>query len=63
MSVVAPSLKVTVPMGLHVTAGFPATVAVKITVWPMIEGLWFEVTELVVSALAMLSSTVPLALL
>src|SRR2546427_10971478 len=53
-SVVKPSLKVTVPVGLA-TAVLPGeltlTVAVKVTDWPETEGLTEEATAVVVPAL------------
>src|SRR2546426_9436613 len=53
-SVVRPSLKVTVPLGLT-TAALPGeltlTVAVKVTDWPETEGLAEETTVVVVAAL------------
>ncbi len=48
-SVVAPSLKVTVPVGVPPA---PVTVAVKVTDWPKVEGLADEPSAVVVSALA-----------
>ena len=49
-SVVAPSLNVTVPVGVPVPGGDGATVAVKVTDWPNFEGLAEEVSAVVVSA-------------
>src|SRR3989442_11917406 len=53
-SVVEPSLKVTVPVGLAAAAlpgELTLTVAVKVTHWPETEGLTEETTVVVVSAL------------
>src|SRR3989442_15343950 len=53
-SVVEPSLKVTVPVGLAAAAlpgELTLTVAVKVTDWPETEGLVEEATTVVVSAL------------
>src|SRR2546428_6734734 len=62
-SVVKPSLKVTVPLGLA-TAALPGeltlTVAVKVTDWPETEGLVEEATTVVVSALLTDSLALPL---
>ena len=44
---VAPSLKVTVPAGVPPV---DETVAVKVTVWPKVEGFALEVTAVVVAA-------------
>ena len=38
-SVAAPSMKVTVPLGVLLAGGCPMTVAVKTTDWPKTEGL------------------------
>ena len=50
-SVLVPSLKVTVPVGTAVPGALAPTVAVKVTVWPWVDGLSEEVTELVVESL------------
>jgi len=50
-SVLVPSLKVTVPVGTAVPGALATTVAVKVTVWPWVDGLSEEVTELVVESL------------
>lgn len=50
-SVLVPSLKVTVPVGTVVPGALATTVAVKVTVWPWVDGLSEEVTELVVESL------------
>src|SRR5438105_14264282 len=54
-SVLAPSLNVTVPVGVPI---FPVTVAVKVSDWPNTEGFWEELTVVEVGALV----TVTLAL-
>src|SRR5438552_3868540 len=46
--VVAPSLKVTVPVGVPVAGATAVTVAVKNTVWPETDGLSEETTVVVV---------------
>ncbi len=51
LSVLVPSLKVTVPVGTAVPGALATTVAVKVTVWPWVDGLSEEVTELVVESL------------
>jgi hypothetical protein len=48
---VAPSLKVTVPVGMPVPGAVAITVAVKVTACPKIEGLTDELTAVVVLAL------------
>ena len=50
-SVVVPSLKVTVPVGVPVPGELAVTVAVKVTDWRCIEGFSDDVTALVVPAL------------
>ena len=45
LSVEAPSRKVTIPVGL-----IPLTVAVKVTLWPMVEGLALLTTDVDVAA-------------
>ena len=50
-SVVAPSLKVTVPVGEPAPGAVTLTVAVNVTDWPETEGLTEEATVVVVSAL------------
>ena len=47
-STVAPSLNVTVPVGVPEVAGF--TVAVKVTAWPAADGFTEETTEVVEAA-------------
>jgi hypothetical protein len=47
-STVAPSLNVTVPVGVPEVAGF--TVAVKVTAWPTADGFTEETTEVVDAA-------------
>ena len=49
-SVVAPSLKVTVPVGVPAPGETALTVAVKVTDWPETDGLAEELTEAVVLA-------------
>jgi len=49
--VVAPSLKVTVPVGVPEPGDAAATVAVKVTDWPNVLGFTLEVTAVVVPAL------------
>ena len=46
--VVAPSRKVTVPVGLGVLLPTPATVAVKVIDWPVVAGFAEEVSVVVV---------------
>ena len=46
-SVELPFLKVTLPVGTAVPGEFAVTVAVKVTIWPLREGLSDEVTALV----------------
>src|ERR1043166_3464338 len=48
--VVAPSLKVTVPVGVPLPGAGALTVAVKVTGWPDTEGLTEEATVVVVLA-------------
>ena len=48
--VVAPSLKVTVPVGVPGARGDGVTVAVKVTAWPKTDGLAEEVSVVVVLA-------------
>ena len=50
-SVVAPSRKVTVPDGLPAPGATTATVAVKVTLCPKVDGLSDEATVVVVLAL------------
>ena len=50
-SVVVPSLKVTVPVGVPAPGATAVTVAVKVTAWPNTEGLAKEASAVVVSAL------------
>ena len=50
-NVAAPSLKVTVPVGVPVPGAVAVTVAVKVTDWPKTEGLTEEATAVVVLAL------------
>src|SRR5581483_11874078 len=49
-SVVVPSRKVTVPLGVPVPGATAVTVAVKVTPWPNTEGLTEEVTVVVLLA-------------
>ena len=49
-SVVVPSLKVTVPVGVPAPGGFTLTVAVNVTDWPKTDGLTEEATVVVVGA-------------
>jgi hypothetical protein len=49
--VVAPSVKVTVPLGVPVPGATAAAVAVKVTVWPTYEGLGEELTVVLLEAL------------
>ena len=56
-SVVAPSMKVTVPVGVVVDCG-EATVAVKVTFCPKVEGFSDEVSVVVVGAPLTTSTTV-----
>jgi len=51
LSVLVPSLKVTLPAGTAVPGALAVTVAVKVTLWPCLDGLSDEVTELVVASL------------
>ena len=48
---VAPSLKVTVPVGVPLPGEAAPTVAVKVTDWPKTEGFWEEATAVVVPLL------------
>ena len=48
LSVLAPSLNVTLPVGIALPGEFATTVAVRVTFWPCFEGLCDEVTALVV---------------
>src|SRR5262245_54540211 len=48
--VLAPSVNVTVPVGVPVAGGTAATVAVKVTVWPNTDGLTVEVTVVLLAA-------------
>ena len=48
-SVVEPSLKVTLPVGIPAPGAVAVTVAVKVIDWPETEGLADEATELVVA--------------
>ena len=48
--VVAPSLKVTLPVGVPVAGETGLTVAVNVTDWPYVEGLADVVTVVVVDA-------------
>ena len=48
---VAPSLKVTVPVGVPEPGALALTVAVKVTDWPKTEGLDEEATAVVVLSL------------
>ena len=50
-SVLLPSLKVTVPVGIAVPGALATTVAVKVTNWFFFDGLSEEVTVLVVPPL------------
>ena len=50
-SVVAPSVKVTVPVGVPVAGATAATVAVNVTACPNTEGLGAEVTVVLLAAL------------
>ena len=56
-SVVAPSLNVTVPVGVPEPGEFAITVAVNVTVWPKTVGLWSD--EIVVVVLAVLTVCPP----
>ena len=49
--VVAPSVKVTVPLGVPAPGATAATVAVKVTAWPNTDGLGDELTVLLLEAL------------
>ena len=51
LSVLVPSLNVTLPVGTAVPGELAVTVAVKVTFWPCFEGLRDEVTALVVPSL------------
>ena len=46
-----PSLKVTGPVGIAVPGALATTVAVKVTSWPLFDGLSDEVTVVVVASL------------
>ena len=50
-SVVAPSLNVTVPVGVPAPGAVAVTVAVKVTDWPNTDGLTEEATPVLVPAL------------
>lgn len=50
-SVLVPSLKVTVPVGTAVPGALATTVAVKVTDWPLFDGLSEDVTVVVVASL------------
>jgi hypothetical protein len=50
-SVVAPSVKVTVPVGVPVAGATAATMAVNVTACPNTEGLGAEVTVLLLASL------------
>ena len=49
--VVAPSVKVTVPLGVPAPGATAATVAVKVTAWPNTDGLGVELTVVLLEAL------------
>ena len=49
--VTAPSVKVTVPVGVPAPGATAATVAVKVTTWPKTEGLAVELTVVVLESL------------
>ena len=49
--VVAPSVKVTVPLGVPAPGATAATVAMKVTVWPNTDGLGDELTVVLLEAL------------
>ena len=51
LSVLVPSLNVTLPLGIAVPGELAVTVAVKVTVWPLREGLRDEATALLVPSL------------
>jgi hypothetical protein len=51
LSVLVPSLNVTLPVGTAVPGALATTVAVKVTLWLWLDGLSDEVTELVVASL------------
>ena len=51
LSVLVPSLNVTLPVGTAVPGEFAVTVAVKVTLWLRLDGLSDEVTVLVVPSL------------
>lgn len=51
LSVLVPSLNVTLPPGTAVPGELAITVAVKVTLWPWFDGLSDEVTALVVPSL------------
>ena len=55
-STVLPSLKVTVPVGVPEVEDF--TVAVNVTLWPCVEGLSDETTEVELAALVICSVSV-----
>src|SRR5690242_7628405 len=62
-SLVAPSLKVTLPVGAPALGGAAATVAVKVTVWPAVAGFAAEVSLAVTAALLTVCVTGEAALL
>src|SRR5260370_32871979 len=47
---VTPSLNCTVPVGVPEPGGTAETVAVKVTAWPKVDGLLFEVTAVALPA-------------
>ena len=49
--VTAPSVKVTLPVGVPAPGATAVTVAVKVTTWPETDGLAVEVTVVVLEAL------------
>jgi hypothetical protein len=49
--VVVPSRKATLPVGTGVLPVVPATVAVKLTDWPMLDGFGVDATVVVVATL------------
>jgi hypothetical protein len=49
--VVAPSVKVTVPVGVPAPGATAATVAMKVTTWPNTDGLGAELTVVLLEAL------------
>ena len=57
-NVAAPSLNVTVPVGVPAPGATAATVAVNVTDWPNTEGLADEVSEVVVLAMVTVCETV-----